>query len=506
MINVLSYLEKRALEMPGKVAVKDDHQSCTYAELMKRAKAIGTEVAAHTEVRTSVVVFMEKSVIALASFLGITYAGCFYTLLDPDFPKERLEQILDILAPKMILTTPDYREKLDGLAYDGVVWDVNTVTDAVSEDVLQAIRDRATDTDPLYCNFTSGSTGTPKGVLVSHGAVIDFIEQFVLTTGIREDDVIANQAPFDFDVSVKDIYSCLKTGATLVIIPKSCFTFPMAVLDRLCENQVTVLIWAVSAMCLVSRMHGFQYKIPEQIRMVMFSGEQMPIKQLNIWRGVYPDATFINLYGPTEITCNCMYYILDREYREDEKLPLGRAFANEKVFLLDEEDKPVTEPGKQGQICVAGTTLALGYYRNPEATARSFTQNPLNQDYPERIYRTGDNAYYDDNGEMFFSGRMDFQIKHMGHRIELEEIETLVNALPGVDQACVFFDDEKNKIVACYVGDGEKRSLIDGMKQKVPEFMVPNKWIRTDSLPLTKNGKTDRKKMKQAYIQGAYHG
>lgn len=506
MINVLTYLENRAAEMPDKLAVKDDNGAYTYAELMSRAKAIGSVVAGKTSVRTSVVVFMEKSVTALASFLGIAYAGCFYTLLDPDFPQQRLEQILGILTPDLILTTPAYREKLDCVSYDGCIYDVDTIGDGIDESLLGAIRSQALDTDPLYCNFTSGSTGTPKGVLVSHGAVIDFIEQFVPATGIREEDVIANQAPFDFDVSVKDIYSCLKTGATLVIIPKSCFTFPTAVMDRLCDNNVTVLIWAVSAMCLVSRMHGFKYKIPEHIRMVMFSGEQMPIKQLNIWRGVYPNATFINLYGPTEITCNCMYYILDREYSEEERLPLGVAFANEKVFLLDDEDHLVTKAGVPGQICVAGTTLALGYYRNPEVTAKSFTQNPLNKDYPERIYRTGDLAYYDESGNMFFSGRVDFQIKHMGHRIELEEIEALVNALDGVDQACVFFDDEKNKIVACYVGEGDKRTLIETMKQKVPEFMVPNKWVQTDSLPLTKNGKTDRKSIKQSYMQGAYNG
>lgn len=502
MINVLSYLENNVQLFPNKIAARDDEIAITYMDLASNAKKIGSMLATKLAVRKPVVVFMEKSVVALSSFLGAAYAGCFYTLVDPDFPISRINQIFEILDASVVLTLPKYMDKLSQTSFNKEVVDLTNFDYAINDDTLNAIRAQATDRDPLYCNFTSGSTGVPKGVLVGHGAVIDFIEQFVEATGIVESDVIGNQAPFDFDVSVKDIFSCLKTGATLVIIPKSCFSFPNAVMDRLCDNNVTVLIWAVSAMCLVSRLHGFKYRIPEHIRMVMFSGEQMPIKQLNVWRTTYPNATFINLYGPTEITCNCTYYILDREFSEDERLPLGCAFKNEKVFLIDEDDKLVTEANKPGQICVAGTTLALGYYKNPEMTARNFTQNPLNTEYPEIIYRTGDLAYYSDNGEMVFAGRVDFQIKHMGHRIELEEIEAVVNAVSGVEQACVFFDDVKNKIVSFYVGDVDKKSIIDEMKTKVPEFMVPNKFIQTDNLPLTKNGKTDRKGLKEKYMSG----
>ena len=238
----------------------------------------------------------------------------------------------------------------------------------------------------------------------------------------------------------------------------------------------------------------------------MFSGEMMPIKQLNQWRAHYPNAMFVNLYGPTEITCNCTYYILDKEFTEEEKLPMGLAFPNERVFLLDDDNKEVRTCGISGEVCVAGTALALGYYNNPEMTAKAFTLNPLNSHYPEMIYHTGDLAYYGEDGEMYFAGRKDFQIKHMGHRIELEEIDTALNSLSGIERACTFFDDKKNKVVAFYVGSDDKRALIDEMKTKVPEFMVPNVFMQVEEMPLTKNGKIDRNYLKEKYQTGGKHG
>ena len=366
---------------------------------------------------------------------------------------------------------------------------------------LLNIRYRLIDTDPVYCNFTSGSTGVPKGVLICHRSVIDFIGEFTKEFHITSDDVIGNQAPFDFDVSVKDIYSTLKMGATLIIIPKSYFMFPNAVVDMLDDNKVTTLIWAVSALCLLNRLHGLKHKVPSRINKIMFSGEMMPVKQLNAWRSYYPDALFVNLYGPTEITCNCTYYILDREFSDDDRLPMGNAFANERVFLLDEGDREISPDniGVTGELCVAGTALALGYYKNPTATSKAFTKNPLQDDFPETIYRTGDLAYYGSDGMLYFAGRKDFQIKHMGHRIELEEIESVLGSVSSVEHACCFFDEKKGKIVAFYVGNDDKKQVLYEMKQKVPEYMLPNILRCVETLPLTKNGKTDRKLLRDMY-------
>ena len=210
---------------------------------------------------------------------------------------------------------------------------------------------------------------------------------------ITSRDVIGNQAPFDFDVSVKDNYSTLKTGASMEIIPKRLFSIPTGLLDYLCDRKITTAIWAVSALCIITTLNGFTYRVPEHLDKILFSGEVMPVKHLNAWRSHLPGAMFVNLYGPTEITCNCTYYVVDRDFEPGSPIPIGLPFPNEKVFLLDEDDRLITAPGTCGELCVSGTALALGYYRDKEKTGASFVQNPLNQDDPETIYRTGDMAY-----------------------------------------------------------------------------------------------------------------
>ena len=540
MKNVLEYLEQSAQKYPDKIAVKDTACAYTYEQLWKKARHIGSCLTKHTTPNHPVCVFADKSADTLAVFFGIVYAGCFYTLVDPSFPEARIRSMLSVLEPDVIVDGSNAPDKLaacgctervirmetlvHGLKFectnsedtenvaqtgtDGTTGCVNRQMELsdIENARLQEIRESMIDTDPLYCNFTSGSTGTPKGVLVAHRSVIEFIDQFTEIFDITKADVIGNQAPFDFDVSVKDIYSAMKVGATLVVIPKAYFMFPNSVVDMLDENHVTTLIWAVSALCLLNRLHGLKHKVPADINKILFSGEAMPIRQLHAWQSCYPDAMFVNLYGPTEITCNCTYHILEREYTEEEKLPIGIPFPNERVFLLD-EDNHLIEPGsvgKIGELCVAGTTLALGYYRNAAATANAFAANPLNPDYPETIYRTGDLASYGGDGLLYFAGRKDFQIKHMGHRIELEEIEHALAAIPEIEGAACFYDRAKNKVVACYIGIDDKKYLITAMKNKVPDYMVPNVFCKVDMLPLNKNGKTDKKLLETQYKEGAF--
>ena len=499
MKTILEYLEASAQRSPEKTAVIDESTQCTYQELKDRARQIGSFLIPKTEGRESVVCLMDKSVTCLQAFLGIAYAGCFYTLLDPSFPKERVDQILSVLTPKVIFTTQAYADRVEELGLSDRVIFLERVPETEDALLLNERRVQICDTDPLYCNLTSGSTGVPKGVLVSHRSVIDFIGVFTRTFGLSEQDVFGNQAPFDFDVSVKDIYSSLMVGGTLVLIPKAYFMFPVKLVEMLQAHHVTTLIWAVSALCMIMRLHALKAVRPDAINKIMFSGEVMPIKQFNKWRAAYPDAMFVNLYGPTEITCNCTYYIVDREFSEEDKIPMGIPFDNERVFLLDDQDHLVTGDGA-GEVCVAGTSVALGYYRNPEQTKKAFVQNPLQSDYPEIIYRTGDLAKVE-NGQLVFVGRKDFQIKHMGHRIELEEIEAVLGNVEGVTHACCGYDEKHNKVVGFYCGEADKVRIIDAMKKSVPEYMVPNVLKQMDQLPMTKNGKTDRKKLLSDYLE-----
>lgn len=492
MKNVLEYLERSGALYPDKISFADTDKQITYSELIERARSIGTALTYSVGRGKPVPVFMGKSVDTICVFFGAVYAGCFYTLLDTKQPKMRLLDILKTLEADFIVTSHAYDNDLAAFGYGGTVLYAEDLMEAQENSTLLGmIRKLSLDIDPLYCNFTSGSTGTPKGVLVGHRSVIDFIDVFTELFNITDRDVIGNQAPFDFDVSVKDIYSAIAVGATVHIIPTAYFSIPTQLLDFLCDRHVTTLIWAVSAMCIISQLHGFDYRTPTEIKKVMFSGEVMPIRHLTEWQNALPETTFVNLYGPTEITCNCTYYVIDRKYERGESLPSGIPFPNEKVFLLDENNQLVTETGKTGEICVSGTALALGYYNALEQTAKAFVQNPLNNKYIELIYRTGDLAYINEEGLFCFASRKDFQIKHMGHRIELGEIDQALDSIDEIERAVCTF--ENNKIIAYYVGSIDKKEIVRRLGERIPKYMIPNRFVQMDSLPLTKNGKIDRK-------------
>ena len=247
---------------------------------------------------------MEKGIDALIAFFGIIYAGGCYSLLSPELPDQRLRQMRSVLSAQTIVTTEALEPKARTLFGDAHILTIEALrAGPIKEERLKNIRNRMIDTDPLYINFTSGSTGTPKGIAVAHRSVIDFISCFTELFQITQEDRIANQAPFDFDVSVKDIYSSLCVGATLVIVPREYFSAPVRLLDHLCDQRVTTMIWAVSALCLISAVHGLDYRTPETVNKILFSGEVMPNKALDDWKRHLPDAVYVNLYGPTEITC-----------------------------------------------------------------------------------------------------------------------------------------------------------------------------------------------------------
>ena len=500
--NVLEYLEYDALHFPGKTAVTDERKSLCYREVHAFSRRIGTAIARKTEMRRPVAVLMEKNADTLCTFFGIVQAGCFYVLLNPQLPRQRLAQILSVLQAQLLVTDPDHKD----LAHDLLPPDRGEVLLfgdllAAEEDtaLLESIRSRAIDTDPLYTNFTSGSSGVPKGVAVSHRSVLDFIEVFVPLFSISETDIIGSQAPFDFDVSVKDIYSALKTAATLVLIPRQLFSQPAALVDFLCDHSVTTMIWAVSALCLLSTFHGLEYRTPASVRRVLFSGEKMPLKHLNYWMEHLPDAEFVNLYGPTEITCNCTYHRIQKDRDYSAGIPIGKAFPNEHVFLLDENNREITNPGETGEICVRGCALALGYYANRQQTDAAFQDNPLNPWYPEKIYRTGDLGKYNGQGELMFTGRRDFQIKYMGHRIELEEIENAIASVPEVDRCCVIFSEKRQKLYGFYTGSMDRKTLHAALKQTLPPYMIPGSLKQISAFPLTKNGKIDRTQLMEEY-------
>lgn len=506
--NVLEFLENSANNFPDKIAFADEGNSVTYAELTAKAKRMAVGISKKTVSRSPVAVLGGKKIETVIAFFACVYAGCFYVPLNPLHPVHRLRQILRTLNHPLVLIERGYEnllpEECEEIYFTADGGNTLFFDDAEEKDnpeILDKIRSNHIDTDPLYIMFTSGSTGTPKGIAVSHRSVIDFIGEFVNLFGINDSDVIGNQAPFDFDVSVKDIYSTIAVGATMQIIPKKCFSFPMPLIDFLIDRKVTTLIWAVSALCIISTYRGFSYKVPADIKRVLFSGEAMPVKHLNIWKKALPETVFVNLYGPTEITCNCTYYITPGGIFDKEVLPIGTPFPNERAFLLSENGDNITKPNAVGEICVSGTALSLGYYNCKEETEKAFVQNPVNPYYNEIIYKTGDLGYYDEIGNLCFVGRKDFQIKHMGHRIELAEIETALTSVENVDRAICLYNSHKEKIIGIYQGAAESSVVAAGLRDSLPAFMIPSHFEKVVEFPLNENGKIDRKKVKELYLR-----
>lgn len=508
-LNILWSLEQTAEKYEDRVAVSDVNQELTWKELVKKAQVIGAELSEKVQPGNPVPVLLEKSSETLAVMLGIVYAGCFYVPVNPMNPTERLRKIMEKLDPEVIISDEKGKEQLAavGNGLENKVMGPEALKTATGTELseeqysrLEQIQGQWKETDVLYGIFTSGSTGTPKAIVVSHGAASRFIRHFTEIFEITSEDVIGNQAPFDFDVSVKDIYSSIMTGAQLVLIPKEYFSTPPRLLDYLCDKKVTNLTWAVSALTLVSALKGLNYRVPESVKRVMFSGEAMPPKQLRIWQEKLPDAKFVNLYGPTEITCNCTYFPIERQYEDSEKIPAGKAFPGRRVILVDEEGKQVTEPGVQGEICSAGESLANGYYKEPEQTAEKFVLYPVDGT-EQRMYRTGDLGSYDEEGNIVFAGRKDFQIKHMGYRIEPGEIEAAIGALPEIHACVCIYLETTDEILLFYQGKIKQEALSAAASGKLPAYMRPNKFIRIRQVPYNSNGKVDRKLLKKNYLE-----
>ena len=499
--NVLDWLDASAARLPDKIAFGGEKSTLTFAQLQDCARRAGTYLAGRIGMNQPVAVFMEKTPECLAAFFAAVSAGCFYVPLDTKMPAERIKLIFDTLHPAFVLYDEKNADAARAVAGGAgcALFDEACQTEP-DEEKLAAIRAAHVDTDLLYVLFTSGSTGVPKGVTISHRAMVDYADWLHDVLDLTEDCVLGNQAPFVFDNSTLDIYSTLRSGCTTWIIPKKCFSFHKTMMQFLAEHAIDTIFFVPSALIAIANSGILEKDPPLGLKRVYFCGEVMPNRQLNQWRRAVPGAVYCNMYGPTEITDVCAYYIVDRDFADDEPLPIGRACANTRILLLNDEDRPVG-PGETGELCVLGTCLSMGYYNNPAQTQKVFVQNPLNSQFHERMYRTGDLARYNDRGEIMFQGRKDFQIKHQGcYRIELGEIETALLAVEGVQNGCCLFDEARDEIVCVYTGETDRAALAKVLAAKLPFYMLPNRYEKLEKLPMTINDKIDRVALRRSCI------
>ena len=501
---VTQYLRKSAESYSNHVALVDNKASLTYKMVLNEAERIAYQLIARDLFKKPIAVMMDRSIKPIVSFFGIALSGNYYTIIDTKMPQNRIEKIFETFDPCLVIVDKRNIKKAQELGKETIVYEEiveKTLTQDEEEKVASA-ESRIIDTDILYVLFTSGSTGVPKGVIITHRSVIDYTEWVAETFNLDHNTVLASQAPFYFDNSVLDIYSTIRNAATLHVIPTMLYSFPIRLLEYIRDNRVNTIFWVPTVLCRIADLELLDKCDIDCLEKVLFAGEVMPARQLNAWIRRLPEATFANLYGPTEITVDCTYYIVDREIKDDESVPIGYSCMNSDVMVLNEKNELVGA-NEKGELCVRGSSLSLGYYNNPEKTAAAFVQNPLNNLYHELIYRTGDIVHYNERGEIIYDGRMDSQIKHTGHRVELGEIETAVFSNPLIKNNCCLHEATKDQLILFYVGDIKEDDLRKYLNTLVPEYMLPNVYYKLENMPLNMNGKIDRVKLKEQINGGS---
>lgn len=503
--SVLSYLEDSAEKYPNKTAFFDEKTEITFSELKDRAVGLGRHIKSRLDGnRNPILVYLPKSVSSIVAFMGILYSGNFYTPTDVRFPADKVLSVIDALHPSAVIVDNKTREKLLKFVGDRDIKLINI--DEVPEDYCHDSKDlidAILDVDPVYVFFTSGSTGVPKGVIINNHNVIDYIDWAVSALPITDKTIMGSQSPFYFDISTQDIYATLKTGATLGIIPPKYFAFPATAVQFIKDHHINFLYWVPSAFVNIANFDVLRSIELDEVELIMFGGEVMPVKQLNYWKRHLPNLkTIANVYGPTEATVNCTYYIVNREFEDNETLPLGKACENTGLLVLDEDGKCIdkSQAGVQGELCVYGSSLSAGYWDDTEKTDEKYIVNPLCKHYREKIYLTGDLVYYNELGELVFAGRKDFQIKHSGYRIELGEIEAAAMGNKAVTNVCASYDSANKQIVLFYQGDATEDSLRDYLLEVIPKYMVPTVYYKLQRFPYNDNGKIDRKILNAEYI------
>lgn len=501
-INIIEYFEETVKNNANRIAVIYNDRRISFADLKAKSKTLACEITRLMDcVYKPIAVFLPKSIDSVVADIAITYSGNAYMNLDVKTPPARIRNILELIRPEAVITNKNLtniiREidpKLPLIIIDEIDYTMDIKLDLIDRRLKSII-----DTDPMCILNTSGSTGTPKGVVLNHKSFIDFTEWAMETLKISNNEIVGSLSPSVFDIYSFELCMLMAKGSTIVLIPDSQAPFPANILKMIQANKVTFVFWVPTIMVTIANMDLLSKISLPDLKTVWFAGEVFPTKQFNYWRRCLAEVKFVNLYGPIEITLDCTYFIVNREIRDDEPIPIGFPCRNTDVLILNEKNER-SSINEEGELCVRGTSLAMGYYNNPEKTAAAFVQNPLNTSYPEIIYRTGDIVLTNERGEIIFKGRKDTLIKHLGYRIELGEIEhVIINTLKLVDNGCIVYNNNKKEITLFY--ESHRNISIAEMKKSMaevfPKYMIPTEYLQMNALPKNTNGKIDRLQLSQ---------
>ncbi|HMZ97947.1 MAG TPA: amino acid adenylation domain-containing protein [Nitrospira sp.] len=501
-------IEKQARRTPEAVAVEQGGQSLTYGELDTRANRVAHYLR-RRGVEPGVVVglCLERSLNMIVGLLGILKAGGAYLPLDADYPTERLEYMLRDSQVRVLVTQQDQLVRLPATNPHTICLDSEWAQIAKCPDSPIDVTDAL---DNLaYVIYTSGSTGHPKGVMIEHRSIANYVRAITKIVDLTGEDRVLQFASLSFDTAAEEIFPCLAAGATLVLRTATMVDSVSGFLDRCRDLNLTILDLPTAYWHeLVTRMALEQVAFPSSIRSVIIGGERVLPQIVQRWTDLIgATVRLINTYGPTETTVAVTWSDLTGLEAHDEligDLPIGRPIPHTSVFVLDRNQQPVPV-GVAGELYIGGVGVARGYRGRPDLTETQFVPDPFSKQPGARLYRTGDLVRWRPDGQLDYRGRADRQVKIRGYRIELEEIEAVLNRHQDLERAVVEVREDQpgdKRIVAFMVPRPNNRlglvQLREQLRSQLPAHMIPSTFIEMETLPLTVNGKVDRKALQVA--------
>lgn len=482
---------------PNGIALIDGDKTISFSQLASMSKKVANGLIEIGASNAVVACYFPKGIHCVAANLGASYACSAYMNLDIKAPIDRVRAVIESVEPFCIVTDEENIQacKLIVDSKAKILLIEELFESYQAEDAgIEAQINKLIDTD-LYCIInTSGSTGTPKSVALNHRGFLDFCDWTVSEFDLDNFERVGSLSPAIFDIYSFELTLLCAVGSTLVIIPDSLAAFPIKILEILNLHEVTFIFWVPTIMVNIANLDLLKFNSLSKLKLCWFAGEVFPTKKFNYWRDRAPNVRYVNLYGPIEITLDCTFYEIKRKFADDEPIPIGYPCNNTSLLILNDDDKECG-PLEEGELCVRGSSLALGYYNNPSKTDEAFVQNPLQVHYKEMIYRTGDIVYLNDFGEIIYKGRRDTLIKHLGYRIELGEIEHIAISNKIVKNCCAIYSTKNKKILLYYESiedTSEKRVIMKKIMDFLPKYMVPTEYIHQENMAMNSNGKIDR--------------
>jgi amino acid adenylation domain-containing protein len=509
--SIYNYFVETANRNCNEVAIIDSEETWTFSRLQAAVNILMDKMLCANAPPTNsiIAVLLKKSAQAVIADISITGIGCAYMNLDAKSPPSRIKKILNTVSPAMVITDAGGMSLLNKISHFTTPITIIDEVDFLSlesrleiSDLLLARLNSILDVDPYCVINTSGSTGTPKGVVLNHRSFIDFMNWSEGEFGAKGDAVVGSLSPIIFDIFSYELCMLIFWGTSLRLIDERLAPYPAKILEILERDNVSFIFWVPTIMVNIANLGLLdKFSLPN-LRTVWFAGEVFPTIHFNKWYDKFPEVCFVNLYGPIEITLDCTYFIVKDRISNDQPIPIGTACRNTGLLVLN-NDGQKTKDGEVGELYVRGTSLAMGYYNNPEQTAKAFIQNPTNLSYPEIVYKTGD-LVVRNGGLLYFKGRADTMIKHLGYRIELAEIEQIIlSAIPQIMNCCVIYSHARKEIVAYCECSGslDYKLFRSSLANELPSYMLPSSLVIVEEMPMNANGKIDRLRFKEAADQ-----